>query len=166
MQVSQVGDPRGLEPQTKRAVQVLVNQGFSIRKTASLLGLSRGNVETALKGKHVTPPLGLSRKDAESRLDQIIDRASERLLETLENQKKLTPQVLNSILSHTWSRRYKDTEPVRSQNVIFNLFGSVHPKLMKSLNRLPEPVQQLLAEAQEEKPLPEELDQGTAENVR
>ena len=78
-----------LEPQTIRAIQTLRSQGFSVRKCAEILNVSKPSVERHGKQVAAGPVVPIAKKDREGKLEKIIDLSSERLVEELENEKKI-----------------------------------------------------------------------------
>ena len=46
----------------------------------------------------------LAKKDGEGKLEKIVDLSSERLVEELQNSKKLSPALLNVIMGTAWDK--------------------------------------------------------------
>ena len=91
-----------------------------------------------IHGKQVAsgPVVPIAKKQREEKLEKIIDLSSERLVEQLENEKKISPALLNVIMGTAWDKRYAK-EPVdlaAPMNLMINLFGGgVGERLAKSL---------------------------------
>ena len=125
-----------LTAETKRAIQALRQQGFSIRKMAAVLGIGKKTVERQLRELPAGPLAPVTKRDRTAReeaLERIIDLSGERLVEVLEGKEKIGPVALNVIMGTAWDKRYAK-EPVHTgaQNVILNLFGG-NPKIMNLL---------------------------------
>ncbi len=129
-----------LKKETIRAIQSLRKDGVSVRKTAIMLGVSKGSVE-----KH--GPVDTSqfiarktKKDRDNNLEKIIDLSGERLVEVLESKEKIGPVALNTVMGTAWDKRY-GKEPARGpspQNLLINLFGAsgVGEQIAKNLTHM------------------------------
>ncbi len=129
-----------LKKETIRAIQSLRKDGVSVRKTAIMLGVSKGSVEK--HGPVSTSQLIATKtnKGRDTTLEKIIDLSGERLVEVLESKEKIGPVALNTVMGTAWDKRY-GKEPARGpspQNLLINLFGAsgVGEQIAKNLTAM------------------------------
>ena len=115
-----------LKKETIKAIQALRKDGVSVRKTAIMLGVSKGSVERHGPVDTCQLIAVKTKKDRDDKLEKIIDLSGERLVEVLESKEKIGPVALNTVLGTAWDKRY-GKEPARGpapQNLLINLFGA------------------------------------------
>jgi len=115
-----------LKKETIRAIQSLRKDGVSVRKTALMLGVSKGSVERHGPVDTCQLIAVKTKKDRDDKLEKIIDLSGERLVEVLESKEKIGPVALNTVMGTAWDKRY-GKEPARGpspQNLLINLFGA------------------------------------------
>ena len=115
-----------LKKETIKAIQALRKDGVSVRKTAIMLGVSKGSVERHGPVSTCQSIAIKTKKDRDDKLEKIIDLSGERLVEVLESKEKIGPVALNTVMGTAWDKRY-GKEPARGpspQNLLINLFGA------------------------------------------
>ncbi len=115
-----------LKKETIKAIQDLRKEGVSVRKTAIMLGVSKGSVERHGPVDTCQLIAVKTKKDRDDKLEKIIDLSGERLVEVLESKEKVGPVALNTVLGTAWDKRYgKEVHGALSPaNLLINLFGA------------------------------------------
>ncbi len=115
-----------LKNETIKAIQALRKDGVSVRKTALMLGVSKGSVEKHGPVSTCQSIAVKTKKDRDDKLEKIIDLSGERLVEVLESKEKIGPVALNTVMGTAWDKRYgkEHTPTVSPQNLLINLFGA------------------------------------------
>ena len=129
-----------LKKETIKAIQALRKDGVSVRKTAIMLGVSKGSVERHGPVSTCQSIAIKTKKDRDDKLEKIIDLSGERLVEVLESKEKIGPVALNTVMGTAWDKRY-GKEPARGpspQNLLINLFGAsgVGEQIAKNLTAM------------------------------
>ena len=129
-----------LKKETIKAIQALRKDGVSVRKTALMLGVSKGSVER--HGPVDTSQLIAvkTKKDRDDKLEKIIDLSGERLVEVLESKEKIGPVALNTVMGTAWDKRYgkEHTSAQSPAHVLIQLFGrsGVGEKIARNLTAM------------------------------
>ncbi len=115
-----------LKNETIKAIQALRKDGVSVRKTALMLGVSKGSVERHGPVSTCQSIAVKTKKDRDGNLEKIIDLSGERLVEVLESKEKIGPVALNTVMGTAWDKRYgkEHTPGLSPQNLLINLFGA------------------------------------------
>ena len=114
-----------LKKETIKAIQALRKDGVSVRKTAIMLGVSKGSVEKHGPVSTCQSIAVKTKKDRDDKLEKIIDLSGERLVEVLESKEKIGPVALNTVMGTAWDKRYgKEVQGALSpSNLLIQLFG-------------------------------------------
>ncbi len=114
-----------LKKETIKAIQALRKDGVSVRKTAIMLGVSKGSVEKHGPVSTCQSIAVKTKKDRDNKLEKIIDLSGERLVEVLESKEKIGPVALNTVMGTAWDKRYgkEHAGALSPANVLIQLFG-------------------------------------------
>ncbi len=114
-----------LKKETIKAIQALRKDGVSVRKTAIMLGVSKGSVEKHGPVDTCQLIAVKTKKDRDDKLEKIIDLSGERLVEVLESKEKIGPVALNTVMGTAWDKRYgkEHAGALSPANVLIQLFG-------------------------------------------
>jgi len=115
-----------LKNETIKAIQALRKDGVSVRKTAIMLGVSKGSVERHGPVDTCQLIAVKTKKDRDDKLEKIIDLSGERLVEVLESKEKIGPVALNTVMGTAWDKRYgkEHAGALSPANILINLFGA------------------------------------------
>jgi len=129
-----------LKKETIKAIQALRKDGVSVRKTALMLGVSKGSVEKHGPVSTCQSIATKTKKDRDVNMEKIIDLSAERLVEVLESKEKIGPVALNTVMGTAWDKRYgkEHAGALSPANVLIQLFGrsGVGEKIARNLTAM------------------------------